>query len=113
MASSEELIAGVELRLGKKSYTVPPLNLKGLEQHEAAIERAQLIKDPTTGEVIPLKEKYNLICDILLTAIQRNYPEIELEYLKEVVDLGNVNQVFAAVLGQSGFARTGEAKASV
>ena len=101
-------IRGVKILLGSQWFILPPLNLIGFEEHETDIERF------STEPNLKLSDKLQIICRITLSAIQRNYPDVTLEYLKKWIDLGNMLEVFQAVMAQSGLrpANPGEVMAS-
>src|SRR5262245_47242388 len=89
-------IAGFKIDFGADELIVPPLNIEGVEAHEQDIQR---IQDLST----PLKERMNLICGVIVSALQRNYPDKKIDYVKKWVDMGNVEDIFSAIMAQSGF----------
>jgi hypothetical protein len=90
-------VSGIKLNFGGQDYIVPPLNIEGVERHEQDIQRVQT--DPN----LSMMDKVNLICGVVLTAVQRNYPSVDLVFIKKWIDLGNVEEVFQAVMAQSGY----------
>jgi hypothetical protein len=98
-------VPGVLIEFGGVKYLMPPLNVDGLEEHDDAIQRVQSEGD------ITLREKITLICAIALSALRRNYPDLNMEFMKKWVDMGNMQEIFRAVMGVSGFeeAKSGEA----
>lgn len=90
-------ITGVKMTLGHQGWIIPPLNIDGLELHADNIERVQ--KDAELKN----KEKLVIMCDIVLTALQRNYPDMTIEFVKKWLDMGNVLLAFRAVMATSGY----------
>jgi hypothetical protein len=90
-------IAGVLIPLGHQSFIVPPLNAKAIQQHEEDITRSQ------TDDTLSISEKIQIVCRVALSALQRNYPDMKLEFLVEWIDLRNGGEIMNAVLGVSGF----------
>lgn len=89
--------AGQDVNLGGTVYTVPPLALGALRRLLPKIQALSLGEDlmPDLSQVVDLLE-------ICLAALQRNYPDMTLEELGDIVDLGNFKQLVAVVMGQSG-----------
>jgi hypothetical protein len=97
------MIKGKEIELGGKNYTVPPLNLTMVEHFQDKLIGF-------TGGMDP--ESVKLVAEVTHAAIIRNYPDMTLEEIKDVLDLGNMVEVFQAVLQVSGFiARTDQGEA--
>lgn len=88
------MIKGKEIELGGKTYIVPPLNLAMVEHFQD-----QLIN--YTGGIDP--QSVRLVAEVTHAALKRNYPELTLEEVKDVLDLGNMVEVFSAVLQVAGF----------
>lgn len=93
-------IKGTEIELGGTTYVVPPLNLAQVEYFQ---ERLQ----GYTGGLDP--ESIKLAGEVVFAALSRNYPDITIEQVKEVLDLGNMHDVFSAVLNVSGFVAKADA----
>ncbi|OQW33936.1 MAG: hypothetical protein A4E20_11955 [Nitrospira sp. SG-bin2] len=102
------MIKGKEIELGGKIYVVPPLSLGKVEYFQD-----QLIN--FTGGIDPQSVK--LVAEVTHAALLRNYPDMTLEEVKDVLDLGNMVEVFQAVLQVAGFVPVvtapGEAQAPV
>lgn len=100
------LIEGVKINLGGDNYIVPPLSFKNLRMLQPKLG---LLK--TVGDV-PTEEQTDAIAQIVLMALSRNYPDLTLDQVSEVLDLSNMKQVLPAILGVSGLVTTsGEEKA--
>ena len=88
---------GIEFDLGGTVYVVPPLSMGDLEVMQdklAAFENFSL--NAASAKVI---------LEVAHRALKRNYPEIKVEELAELVDLGNAMELFQAVMDISGLRR--------
>lgn len=99
------MIDGIEVKLGEKSYIVPPLNFKALKTIQPIIDRIGNMK----ASKLTISQMDDVIA-VIHAAIQRNYPEVTVGYLEEVVDLGNAGKLLMSIMGASGFTEAGEAK---
>jgi hypothetical protein len=99
----EELIDGVEVSMGGRKWTVPPLNLKQIKKFEPILKG---LGNLDAGNVLAQSDG---MLDVIHAAVARNYPEVTHEELEEMLDLGNLLPVVQAVMGVSGLLR-GEAK---
>jgi len=98
----EPKIDGVTMKLGGEDYVIPPLNFRQLKNLYPVIEGMQ-------GETDPLK-RFEAVVKITHAALSRNYPEITLETVEDLIDLNNLKSLIDAIMGISGFLR-GEAEA--
>jgi hypothetical protein len=89
-------LTGVSIELGGTVYVVPPLSLNSVRLMQ---DRIAQFKGGTDAESL------DLIMDATHAAIARNYPEITKENLGDWIDLGNMEEVFQAVMDVSGFNR--------
>lgn len=87
------MIKGTEVDLGGTTYIVPPLNLAALERFQDRLENY-------TGGLD--RESVSFVVEVAYAAIKRNYPDMTIDQLKELIDLGNIQQVFEAVMNVSG-----------
>jgi len=89
------MIEGYKMVLGDKEYTIPALSLKQVRtmKDELANLRAAHGGDP---------DALNNGLMVVLAAMQRNYPDMTLDLLEDVIDLDNYKSVVLAVMGQSG-----------
>jgi hypothetical protein len=98
------MIPGVKINLGGDEYIVPPLNFRQLEKHSKLLD--DLPDVLAAGDV---KKQWQIILTLALAALSRNYPDLTLEKLKDIIDLGNLAALTEAVMGQAGFKATEEA----
>lgn len=89
--------AGQAVNLGGTTFIVPPIALGALKTLLPKIKKLSITEDglPDLSQVVDLLE-------ICLAALNRNYPELTLEQLGDLVDLGNFKTLVSAVMGQSG-----------
>jgi len=90
-------IKGIPVELGDRTLIVPPLALGALEQLQERIATF-------TGD-IRSKEQIATVLDAAHAALKRNYPEVTREDVAEWVDVGNMAEVFEAVMDISGMKR--------
>lgn len=94
------MIAGIKLTMGGTEYEVPPLNFRALETLQPSIQQMGALNGFIS------KEQMAVIADVVLAALQRNYPEMTRERVMDMLDLGNMAAVFKAIMGASGFEAT-------
>lgn len=88
-------VKGIPVELGGVIYVMPPLSLGVLEQMGPKITAFDPSDFTQMGTVI----------DIAHASLARNYPELTREQVGEIVDLGNFQEVFTAVMDVSGLKR--------
>lgn len=101
------MIEGVDIKLGDKSYIVPPLNFRLLKKHKGDID-AITAAAPGTGLDTTIADR---VVAVVHAALSRNYPALTIEEVEDGLDLRNSKDVMGALLGQSGFVAAGELKA--
>lgn len=90
------LLNGVKCQMGGQEYILPPLTLGTLKRLGNKLNTLADIKN------IPNEEQCDVMIDIVHSSLVRNYPEVSREALFDMLDLGNMQVVFQAVLGVSG-----------
>jgi hypothetical protein len=90
---------GHNIELGGTTYVVPPLNFRQLRDLAADIEALGAI-DPNSLRLTA--EDVGRILKIAHAALSRNYPDLTIEQMEELVDLGNAKELMMAVTGVSG-----------
>jgi len=90
------LLNGVKVSMSGQEYILPPLTLGTLKRLGGKLNTLANI---TT---VPNEEQCDVMCEIVHASLTRNYPEVTKETLYEMLDLGNMQVVFQAVLGVSG-----------
>lgn len=93
------MIDGVQIRIGGEDYVIPPLNFKQLKALKSKLdfktEPGALISD----------EQMDAMIEVIHAAMSRNYPQYTKEQVEEMIDLGNMNAVFSAVMNSSGLVK--------
>lgn len=92
---------GVALKFGEGEFVIPPLNLGQVKRLIPLIEKMRNGTDDA--------EKFDAVVTVAHAALSRNYPDLTIEQVEEMVDLGNLKKVIDAVMGISGFV-SGEAQ---
>lgn len=89
-------IPGLRVVLAGREFVVPPLSLGQVEQLRERISAVQAAPDA---------QSISTILDAATAALQRNYPELKREEVAELIDVGNMMEVFGAVMDVSGLKR--------
>lgn len=82
-------IPGTAVNLGGHDFIVAPLNLDLFVQHEKEITEFGAIKDRGGLEAA---------LPIFLVCIQRNYPDMTLEALRQIIDFANAGALMQAII---------------
>lgn len=98
-----ELFDGATVRMGGRDWTVPPLTFRQLRRLQPQLERLARINAAATPEQI------GAVSEIVQAALSRNYPDITVDEVEDMLDLGNAGRVIAAILSSSGLV-PGEAR---
>ncbi|MFW5397682.1 MAG: hypothetical protein XXXNARYT_003410 [Candidatus Accumulibacter regalis] len=88
---------GIAVDFGGDMLIIPPMALGTLEQLQDSISNF-------TGDVRSAKQVATVI-DAAHAALKRNYPDITREKVAEMIDVGNMAEVFEAVMDISGLKR--------
>jgi len=90
--------------MGGQEYIVPALSWGFIRRNDKLLERMQ--KAESKKEITPQ------MADDLLTlvhaALKRNYPDITIEQLEDMMDLRNIREIFPAIMAESGFVKAEE-----
>ena len=93
------MFAGTKIKIGEEEFVIPPLSLGQLRN--GAMTKLQehdiLVAEGKTFEAMTIRG------DIILAALQRNYPDFDGAKLFAWLDLSNINGIWLNVLGASGF----------
>jgi hypothetical protein len=90
------VIPGIMVAMGGQQWTVPPLTLGQLRRLMPKVQQLTEIGSQM-GE-----EQIGTLIEIVAAALQRNYPDISVEIVENLLDLGNAGAVLNAVLTGSG-----------
>jgi len=90
------MIPGVMVAMGGREWTIPPLTLGQLRRLMPKVQQLSEIGSQM-GET-----QIEVLVEIVAAAMHRNYPEISVETVEDLLDLGNAGVVLNAVLTGSG-----------
>ena len=95
-------IPGTLLNLGGVEFVMPPLNLDQVNQFQEAIK--------SLGQKASPAENMEDALPIIQAALSRNYPDLTLDDLRGLIDMGNYTSATRALVTSSGFisAKAGE-----
>jgi len=99
------LISGIDIPLGGKTYTIPPLNFAALKRLQPVIESLTEVKAAMSSAQI------DGVVQVIQAAMHRNYPEIIADDILEWLDLGNAATILSAIMANSGIKPVGEPQA--
>lgn len=95
------MIDGPKINLGGVERILAPLNFKALRK---VGPRMGLLAGLKTGMGVP-EEAQDLLVEMVLASLRRNYPEITQEEVEEHLDLRNVEPVVLALLNATGLVK--------
>ena len=58
---------------------------------------------------MPTPEQMQGVCEIVHAALSRNYDDLTIEQVEDIIDLRNAGAVIQAVMGQSGLTQSKDA----
>lgn len=90
------MIKGIKQNLGGEDYIVPPLSLGALEDMQESLSAF-------TGDTSPASIK--TVVDAVTRALQRNYPSMTRDQVREFIGLENMAEIMEAVMDVSGLKR--------
>lgn len=88
---------GETVRVGDREFVIPSISVK--QTRELWPKMMELSKGVTAAE---LPEKVAIAAVLIHAALSRNYPEITLDEVEDLVDLRNFRPLMLAVSGQAG-----------
>jgi len=89
-------VPGTRLNLGGVLFVMPPLNLDQVRAFESVL--------PTLGKRGSTTENVEEALPLLHAALSRNYPDLTVEELRPLLDLGNLLPACEALVESSGYA---------
>ena len=90
------MIPGVMVAMGGQQWTIPPLTLGQLRRLMPKVQQLAEIGSQMGDTQI------GVLVEIVAAALQRNYPDMSVETVENLLDLGNAGAVLNAVLTGSG-----------
>lgn len=98
---------GLSIKVGERTLLVPPLSFNQLEAHK---EELAALDDVERNPSEALKSgAFRRMLVLVHAAVSRNYPEMSLEEVGDLVDLANFKEFIQAVTGASVGEATGQA----
>ena len=91
-------IPGTPINLGGVEYILAPLNLDQVRKFESVL--------PTLGQKETLGENITESLPVIHASLSRNYPDITLEQVSGLIDLGNLQAACLAVISISGYEKS-------
>lgn len=87
------MIEGTKVMMGGKEWIVPALNFR----------QVRTLQDKLTAQQTdPNFDTLALTVEVVQMALSRNYPDVSMDEVEEMVDLRNAPGLFKTVMGQSG-----------
>lgn len=90
-------IKGIAFDFGGETLVIPPISLGAMEQLQQRIGEF-------SGDVMDSKQVGTVI-DAAFAALKRNYPDMTRDQVADLIDVGNMAEVFACVMDVSGLKR--------
>lgn len=90
------LYPGIEMVLGGQAYIIPSLSLGQVRRFQSKLQ-------DWSGKIED--QSVDLAITVIHAAISRNHPELTLEAVADLVDLGNMAELMQAVMDVSGLLR--------
>jgi hypothetical protein len=84
---------GTPISISGTEYIVPPLSFK---QFKALREDVMKLN---TGDVSSSEEQQGVVLRIVHAALSRNYPDLTLDQVEDMLDLGNIHEIVKAIVG--------------
>lgn len=95
---------GKTIDLGGTDYVIPPLSFRQVQELSDDISRITALRQRVLeGDADAGTEVFVLMADVAHAAMSRNYPHLSKAELSDLLDMGNIREVFACVMGVSGF----------
>lgn len=89
---------GMTVVLAGEERVLPPLTLRSLRRLTPQLKAlASLAPD-----ALPNEDQITAVAEVVHASMIRNYPDVTLEQVEEMVDLGNLETVISAVMSVAG-----------
>jgi len=94
---------GVPVRIGNRQWIMPSLSVGQAEKYWPAL--LDLDKHAVTTEEMKslLPKKFDQMVVVIHAALSRNYKDLTITQIKEMVSIGQLRKLMLVVMGQSGF----------
>ena len=97
---ANEKFPGVPVVLNGETHLIPSLSLRQVQ------ENYETLSAPVEVDGDNLLKRFDAYLPIILLAVQRNYPEVTSENLRDWLGLSNFYKVLAVVKGVSGLSES-------
>lgn len=97
------MIDGITIKAGDREFIVPPLNFRRIRKLSKEIAS---LADMKVGAAMN-DEQLDTFMAIIHSALTRNYPDLTMDALEDLIDLRNMQEIMKAVMGVSGFVQAG------
>jgi hypothetical protein len=87
---------GVDVTLGGQVRVVPALSINQVKAWHTRLTKLNLEE----ADGIPSEESLETIIGVVHAALTRNYSSMTLEEVQDLIDLGNLTELFDAVVGK-------------
>lgn len=91
------MIEGTRITIGGEEYVIPALSFGQIKKLLPKIQILQSVAGSLT------EEQMNAVAEVVQTALSRNYPDMTIEKVEDILDLSNAPKIIKAILGGSGF----------
>jgi len=100
LAVRQPILDGATINLGGRDFIVPALSLKLIRKLRPKLQQLSAMSE------MPTDEDVSNVAAIAHEALKRNYPNLELDYVEDLIDLRNLGDVVGAITGVSGLTRS-------
>jgi hypothetical protein len=115
---------GRTVRMAGQDWVIAPLTFRQMKRWQTVIDQfSRAGNKPAPPDETPEQaearlaeataanaERVDKMIDIILTAMQRNYPELTRDEVEDLCDMQNTNDAYRAALGLDEAPKSGEAK---
>ena len=102
MEPADKLADGQWVRMnGKREYLVPALTFRALRELQPQLETLKNAANGGAANLLSV-DQMGLVIKVAHAALKRNYPDMTEEQVEDLVDTGNIFQVFGAIIKVSG-----------
>ena len=98
---TKQLIDGTKVSLGGALYLLPALNFR---QIKALKPQLEALSQPAESQEAFMDNA----AVVVQAALSRNYPDVTLDAVADMLDLNNSQEAVKAIMGQSGLVQSGE-----
>lgn len=103
------MIEGTSIKIGETIYVIPPMNLRLLKKYGGELAKMSSLKDTDNQTKF---DAMAAVVPIVHECVKRNYPDVTLEMMEDMIDLANFRPIIEAIMGLSGISTTVSAEGS-